>query len=117
MASGRCQNPDMDPTAFDALSVLQTAVDAHRAGSLDVAEQDYRTVLASDPDNPDALHLLGVVYRDAGPPRAGGGTDPPRTAAGTLHDRGTHTQILAMRCATYSSSMRPPAAYASSAAA
>lgn len=56
----------MDPTAYDALSILQTAADAHRAGSLDAAEAGYRAVLAHDPENADALHLLGVVQRARG---------------------------------------------------
>ena len=33
----------------------------HRAGELPQAESIYRQVLAHDPQNPDALHLLGVI--------------------------------------------------------
>lgn len=40
----------------------------HRAGNLDAAAQGYGAVLAGDPQNADALHLLGVVQRAHGQP-------------------------------------------------
>lgn len=40
---------------------LLDAVAAHRRGDLDAAERAYRAVLASEPRNFDATHLLGVV--------------------------------------------------------
>lgn len=38
----------------------------HRAGRLAEAEAAYRGILAADPDNIDALHLLGVVAHQGG---------------------------------------------------
>jgi len=45
---------------------LQNAIDAHRAGRLDAAEHGYQTVLAEDPNQPDAIHLLGVLCHQRG---------------------------------------------------
>ena len=45
----------------DAASLLQAAVSQHQAGNAAQAEQLYRQVLAIDPHQPDALHLLGVL--------------------------------------------------------
>jgi protein O-GlcNAc transferase len=41
--------------------LLELAVQRHRAGELAQAEQLYRQVLAADPRQVDALHLLGVL--------------------------------------------------------
>ncbi|WP_207477513.1 tetratricopeptide repeat protein [Arenibaculum pallidiluteum] len=41
--------------------LLQAAAAAHRDGRLDEAELLYRRVLDEAPDDPDALHLLGVL--------------------------------------------------------
>jgi predicted TPR repeat methyltransferase len=46
---------------------VQQGMQFHAAGQLDEAEQIYRRVLAQAPQQPDALHLLGLVaaqYRD-----------------------------------------------------
>ncbi|MFD1628029.1 tetratricopeptide repeat protein [Azospirillum griseum] len=45
---------------------LADALARHRAGDLAGAEQGYRAVLATDPDQPDALHLLGVLAHQCG---------------------------------------------------
>jgi tetratricopeptide (TPR) repeat protein len=51
----------------DAMSApLVTAFQHHQAGRLAEAEQLYRQVLAADPGNPDALHLLGLIATSAG---------------------------------------------------
>jgi len=42
------------------------AVERHRAGEIEAALDLYRKVLADDPDNFDALHLLGVAAHDVG---------------------------------------------------
>jgi len=42
------------------------AVEHHRAGRLSRAEALYRKVLAVRPDEPDALHLLGVIANQRG---------------------------------------------------
>src|SRR5688572_23380593 len=49
---------------------LQAAIDhairLHQAGQVAQAEQIYRQVLQHDPNNPDALHLLGLIAHHAG---------------------------------------------------
>jgi tetratricopeptide (TPR) repeat protein len=45
---------------------LATAVQRHQAGRLQAAEQIYRQILAVEPNQPDALHLLGVVASQTG---------------------------------------------------
>lgn len=45
---------------------LATALQHHQAGRLDLAEPLYRQLLQADPDNGDALHLLGVLYAQRG---------------------------------------------------
>ncbi|MEX2643855.1 MAG: tetratricopeptide repeat protein [Acetobacterales bacterium] len=45
---------------------LHRALEAHRAGRLDHAERDYRRALKADPDDADALHLLGVLLHQLG---------------------------------------------------
>ena len=46
--------------------LLEKAVTCHRAGNLSQAEQLYREVLALDPDQHDALNLLGVISHQRG---------------------------------------------------
>lgn len=41
---------------------LRSGFAAHQAGRMDEAMASYRQALATDPDNPDALHLLGVIH-------------------------------------------------------
>ncbi|WP_208852264.1 tetratricopeptide repeat protein [Roseomonas genomospecies 6] len=48
------------------LDVLDAAVNHHMAGRLAEAEHDYRLVLAVEPAQPDALHLLGVAEAQRG---------------------------------------------------
>ena len=48
------------------MSILEQALAHHRAGQLQQAEAIYRQILRSQPDHPDALHLLGVVALQAG---------------------------------------------------
>jgi len=45
---------------------MQLAISHHQAGRLPQAEQLYRQVLGVQPNNPDALHLLGVLAGQAG---------------------------------------------------
>jgi predicted O-linked N-acetylglucosamine transferase (SPINDLY family) len=45
---------------------LQIALEHHQAGHLPEAERLYQSVLQADPDNADALHLLGVIARQVG---------------------------------------------------
>jgi len=46
--------------------MLNIAVAKHGAGNLDEAEQLYRAILQSQPNNADAIHLLGVVAHQKG---------------------------------------------------
>lgn len=48
--------------------ILHRAVAAHREGKTAEALAFYRTILALDPINPDALHLAGVALRGLGAP-------------------------------------------------
>ncbi|HXJ00363.1 MAG TPA: tetratricopeptide repeat protein [Micropepsaceae bacterium] len=52
--------------AFDALSRLREAIALHRQGRLAEAERLYRDILAHMPDQPDALHFLGVLEAQQG---------------------------------------------------
>ena len=45
---------------------LDLAVEHHKAWDLPRAENIYNQILESDPDQPQALHLLGVIAHQAG---------------------------------------------------
>lgn len=47
---------------------LRNAIEAHQAGRAAEAEVGYRRVLAADPRQPDALHMLAVLYHQNGRP-------------------------------------------------
>ena len=47
---------------------IASAVEHHQAGRLQAAEQIYRQILAVDPNQPDAIHLLGVMAHQLGKP-------------------------------------------------
>lgn len=49
------------PLARALKTYLQQAMELHQAGDLDRAMQMYRDVLAQDPKQADALHLLGAA--------------------------------------------------------
>ena len=49
---------------------LEQAVQAHQAGRLAEAEAAYRRILEVRPDEPDALHLLGLLAHQGGQPAA-----------------------------------------------
>lgn len=51
--------------------VLNAAFQHHRAGNLETAAGLYRQVLHADPDQPNALHLLGLIERAQGRGEAG----------------------------------------------
>ena len=56
----------MDQESID--DALQAAAHHHEAGRLREAEGIYRRILARVPDDPDALHLLGLVALQRGDP-------------------------------------------------
>ena len=45
---------------------IEAALEHHRAGRLSDAEAIYRKILAVEPQNPDALHLLGYIAYQVG---------------------------------------------------
>ncbi len=51
---------------FDVVGTLRQAWQFHQAGLLQQAEGLYRRILAAQPDNADALHLLGLIAQGAG---------------------------------------------------
>lgn len=58
---------------IDLQQALQHALERHGAGDLRGAEQVYRRILEDDPDQPDALHYLGVIALQLG--QAGAAAD------------------------------------------
>jgi tetratricopeptide (TPR) repeat protein len=50
------------------MSTLAAALSHHQAGRLPEAESIYRGILAAEPENADALHLLGVLERQSSRP-------------------------------------------------
>jgi len=53
----------------DIKPLLEQAIAAHRDGRLAEAETGYRALLQRDPENSDALHLLGMLAAAAGEPQ------------------------------------------------
>src|SRR3546814_773708 len=51
------QAPDPNQIRLD----LEKAMTLHQRGHMEEAEAVYRQVLSADPDNPDAMHLLGLL--------------------------------------------------------
>ena len=45
---------------------LEKGLALHQTGKLAEAEDIYRDVLSADPANPDALHLLGLIFQQHG---------------------------------------------------
>jgi tetratricopeptide (TPR) repeat protein len=60
------QSPSADSSASPMQARLTAAIAEHRAGKLTEAEMAYRGILADEPDNPDALHLLGALKQQSG---------------------------------------------------
>jgi tetratricopeptide (TPR) repeat protein/GR25 family glycosyltransferase involved in LPS biosynthesis len=54
-------------TISEALAI---ALQHHQAGRLDAAEQIYQRILQVEPEQPDALHFLGVLTAQRGRPEA-----------------------------------------------
>ena len=45
---------------------MAEAVEMHRKGRFVEAERIYRRILQAEPNQPDALHLLGLIAKEAG---------------------------------------------------
>lgn len=73
---------------------LATAVKLHQANEFQKAEDVYRQVLDSDPENPDALHLLGLIASRTG--RHAEAIDHIRRALGRQPDNVTFQKNLAI---------------------
>jgi Tfp pilus assembly protein PilF len=54
------------PPSFNPQHVLHTAMAQHQTGNLPTAESLYKQVLQANPNQPDALHLLGLIARQKG---------------------------------------------------
>ena len=55
---------------MDLAQTLEDALAHHRAGRPVDAHRLYKAVLAEQPDEPDALHLLGMLTFENGNPKA-----------------------------------------------
>jgi predicted Zn-dependent protease len=51
---------------MDATTLLNAALERHRAGDVEAAARFYDQVLALQPDNVDALNLLGLTLHQRG---------------------------------------------------
>ena len=56
----------MDDSRAHLQDWLDRAIRAHQAGNLDEAAGLYSQILAADPEDPSALHLLGLVHHQTG---------------------------------------------------
>lgn len=54
------------PSQPQAVHLLQQAFASHQAGALEQAAQGYLAVLELEPEQADAHHMLGLVYKSAG---------------------------------------------------
>lgn len=54
------------PRAKDLAATLRNAIQLHQSGRLQEALPLYREALELDPDNPDALHLCGILAHQIG---------------------------------------------------
>src|SRR5215510_12565771 len=59
------QNGDSQAQS-DPAQKLRLAYLAHQNGQLDAADRLYRDIMAADPANADAWHLLGVLHAQRG---------------------------------------------------
>jgi tetratricopeptide (TPR) repeat protein/SAM-dependent methyltransferase len=67
---GRSVGREGVPSAAELADIQASGLAHHRAGRLEQAQACYRKVLAVEPSNVNALHLLGVLARQVGQPAA-----------------------------------------------
>ena len=68
---GRTPPPGYTPPPPQVIQMLRQAFGLHQQGQLAQAETLYREALTIQPDNPDALHFLGVLESQRGRREAG----------------------------------------------
>lgn len=56
----------MSEPSFSIDDALRTAQAHHRDGNLELAEKIFQDILRIEPENPDALHLLGLLAQQRG---------------------------------------------------
>ena len=64
--AAKAAGPAQRPLSPGAIAKLQEAVAKHQAGDLDAAAHLYQEVLKERPNQPDALHLFGVIHHQRG---------------------------------------------------
>ncbi len=77
---------------------LHLAAARHQAGRFAEAEPIYRTVLSHEPENADALHLLGLLMYQTG--RAESAVESIRHALRIVHDQPIYLANLALALAS-----------------
>ncbi len=89
---------------------LAAAVDHHQAGRLDRAEALYHSILRAVPDQPDALHLLGVLDGQSG--RAAVALRRLQSAVATRPGDGDFLSDLALTLRAVGATQRAAAVFA-----
>jgi len=56
----------MKPERHSILQAMRIGMEHHQAGRLQEAERAYQQVLTAEPDNPEILHLLGIIALQSG---------------------------------------------------
>ena len=64
--SGEVENNSSEHQSLTHQEAIDLAMQHHTAGDLAKAESIYQQVLQTDPNHPDALHLLGVIAHQVG---------------------------------------------------
>ena len=64
--SGEVENNSSEHQSLTLQEAIDLAIQHHTAGDLAKAESIYQQVLQTDPNHPDALHLLGVIAHQKG---------------------------------------------------
>ncbi len=65
-SGGQLDRSSYSLTQKDISGAIREALEQHRDGRLSQAETIYREILQIEPNNPDALHLLGLVAHQIG---------------------------------------------------
>ena len=60
------EDPSSEQRKLTLRQALDLAVQHHTAGDLSKAEDIYQQILQTEPNQPDALHLLGVISHQKG---------------------------------------------------